>query len=240
MVHYINEIVHRYKIEGGDLRKHSFGVLLDSEKSEDFRRWQAEAYQWLQEKIVHKVKGYEDKGYEEVESSEDDFHDWIQAQKQKPFHMQIQDGGTLPSALKTRPINRWNRAKKHITWEETNDNGIPIIELIGDHQQDPSEKPLLGRTLSDSQRTRVKVLFEGVKGANPKTGLIIVEYMVMNGVSFTDTGKIKKSEIVAGLAEEGTKLAKSTVGRYLGTKNKKGFIKQIADELVETLRWRKE
>lgn len=83
-------------------------------------------------------------------------------------------------------------------------------------------------------------MFEGVKGANPKTGMIIVEYMVKNGVSFTKTGTTKKSEIVAGLAEEGKKRASSTVGLYLGTKNKKGIIKQIADELVEILRWREE
>lgn len=117
----------------------------------------------------------------------------------------------------------------------------PLIELIpASLVQTIGPSINMGKPLTDTQRKQVKAAFRKVEGANPETGAAIVEVMVKNGVNFTKTGTIKKSEIVAGLAEEGKKRASSTVGLYLGTKDKKGFIKQIADELVEILRWREE
>jgi len=114
----------------------------------------------------------------------------------------------------------------------------PLIEIIPDSSVRPPDalSIRLGMPLTHSQRERVKEAFRRVKGADPETGVMIVEYMVKNYVVFTKTGTIKKSEIVEGLECEGKKIAPSTVGLYLGTKKRRGFIRQIANELVEILR----
>ena len=143
----------------------------------------------------------------------------------------------FPKRIKDRAINTRKKQQKENERVQSlekpqGEEEIPIIEIVSANAQpmEPSEGIRVGHPLTASQGEQIKKVLQSINGANPETGKAIVEYMTTNEVG-AERGDYKQVANALGIAE-------STVGRYLGTRNRRGFINLIADELVGILRSR--
>lgn len=223
MGHYINEIVQRN--EGNDFKKHSFGVLLDPNKSEDFRRWHAEAVEWLQD-FSRKLAGWKMPSDATREDREDAGHnafvEWWAKDLPKllaePFHVQMRKKNIIRTAI-DRNISdeyRWFiKQPKHVSLD-----GIDTTIKMSLPDVTPQE-PV--RPLNDWQIEQLDEILG-------KTGREIF-VCVRDHPDLIDG----EGQLVYGAKKEVAKkvgCAPSMVGVYWG---KNGKIQQLARKISEIL-----
>lgn len=193
--YYFLELVGR--IKNSSYKKASFGINLDETR---FHNEVNSAYQILSNWAK---KGRADDQWR------DDLHLWLEKQSRKPFHRQIKDSLTL--GVHNR--NLWLTREGNESREELiGDEAVSELELAF---LSPSEEEI---ELTEQQKAKIEGLLSEINGANPETGLSIIECILR-------TENSGPTEIA-----EATGYSTKTVSRYIGTKGMEGFLAQMGEE----------
>lgn len=217
--YYFDQVIQR--IEGNDLKKHTYGVLLG----------RSDALQWLQNLSHKNAEGSMPEGSDWESAGRNAFVAWWEKDLPQlhddPFHIQIQKLGITGTALKKNIVDEYRKAIKqpeHVSFdameEAQNQEGAPPALKIPLPSVSP-QAPV--RPLTNWQIQQL----EEILG---KTGRKIFVYVYQHADLMGEDGKLihgAKKEIAGKLG-----CAQSTVGEYWGVNGK---IQRNAKKINEIL-----
>ena len=126
--------------------------------------------------------------------------------------------------------------KRASKFGSTDSNVVPLVEILAiPKSQEKVEHPtFLGKEFSDAQNELLLDMLETQGEGDPETGVKIMAQLAKDGASFNE----KSGERTRGEKKEDAQavgVSESTLGRYVGTRTRKGILSQLDPERLEEI-----